>query len=155
MSKPLPATLVTRLELAEHFQVSLRTVSVWDKLRLIPRIKVGHVIRYDPKAVMAAISISSMHDAIFGSALLAFQDIQMAARKEIDAKQIEEDRILRSAIENTTEIAIGVQTNGQYGSSIATHPEFSFLQRLLVGLGNPKKIDGLMASIKGVVEASL
>ena len=155
MSKPLPATLVTRLELAEHFKVSIRTVSVWDKLRLIPRIKVGHVIRYDPKAVMAAINDPSMNDVILGSALLAFQDIQMAARKEIDAKQIEEDRILRSFTDNVAEIAIAVQTNGKYGSPIATHPDFSYLQRLFVGLGTPEKIDGLMASIKGVVEASL
>jgi len=96
-----------------------------------------------------------MHDVILGSALLAFQDIQLAARKEIDAKQIEEDRILRSVTENLNEIAIAGLTNGKYGSSIATHPEFSYLQRLLVGLNTPEKIDGLMASIKGVVKASL
>ena len=108
MSKPLPATLVTRLELAEHFQVSRRTVSVWDKLRLIPRIKVGSVIRYDPKAVMAAISsrqsplaglvlIDANDKAVMAAigsqsllyetldlALRDFQDVQLAARKGTD-----------------------------------------------------------------------
>ena len=154
MSKPLPTTLVTRLELAEHFKVSIRTVSVWDKLRLIPRIKVGHVIRYDPKAVTEAIANPTAKDLMLSSSLCAFQDIQAAVRKEIDADEIERNRVLSSTTSTLAEVAIVLQKGGGK-SLLAEHPDFCCFQRLLVGLNNPEKIDGLMASIKGVVEASL
>ena len=153
MSKPLPTTLVTRLELAEHFKVSIRTVSVWDKLRLIPRIKVGHVIRYDPKAVTEAIANPTAKDLMLSSSLCAFQDIQLAVRKEIDADEIERNRVLSSTTSTLAEVAIALQGGGK--SLLAEHPDFCCFQRLLVGLNNPEKIDGLMASIKGVVKAAL
>jgi hypothetical protein len=154
VSKPLPTTLVTRLELAEHFKVSIRTVSVWDKLRLIPRIKAGSVIRYDPKAVMAAITSQSMNDVALNLALCDFQDIQLAAKKGTDAEEIERNRVLRSTFSTLSEVAIVLQKGG-VRCPLAEHPDLNYFQRLLVGLSNPEKIDGLMASIKGVVEASL
>ena len=144
---------MTRLELAEHFKVSIRTVSVWDKLRLIPRIKVGHVIRYNPKAVTEAIANPTAKDLMLSSSLCAFQDIQLAVRKEIDADEIERNRVLSSTTSTLAEVAIALQGGGK--SLLAEHPDFCCFQRLLVGLNNPEKIDGLMASIKGVVKAAL
>ena len=144
---------MTRLELAEHFKVSIRTVSVWDKLRLIPRIKVGHVIRYNPKAVTEAIANPTAKDLMLSSSLCAFQDIQLAVRKETDADEIERNRVLSSTTSTLAEVAIALQGGGK--SLLAEHPDFCCFQRLLVGLNNPEKIDGLMASIKGVVKAAL
>jgi excisionase family DNA binding protein len=38
--------LLTKQEVADHYRVSVRTISEWAKKGLIARVKIGHVVRF-------------------------------------------------------------------------------------------------------------
>jgi hypothetical protein len=46
---------VDRKGLAEHLKVSIDTVRKWERMKIIPRIKIGYVIRFDIARVEAAL----------------------------------------------------------------------------------------------------
>ena len=46
---------VDRKLLADHLKVSVDTVRKWERMKLIPRIKIGHVIRFNLARVEAAL----------------------------------------------------------------------------------------------------
>jgi hypothetical protein len=47
---------VDRKQLADHLQVGVDTVRKWERMRIIPRLKIGHVIRFDLAKVEAALA---------------------------------------------------------------------------------------------------
>ena len=47
--------LLTKREVAELFRVSLRTVSNWMRRGIVPFIRIGSVVRFDPDAVRKAV----------------------------------------------------------------------------------------------------
>jgi len=51
--------LVTKEQLAKKLQVSLRTVTNWQKRQIIPYIKIGKVVRFYVSDVISAISTFS------------------------------------------------------------------------------------------------
>lgn len=55
---PMPAPtkqLLTNKELAEKYQISLRTVSNWKRRKIIPHLRVGNVVRFDKDEVSKAL----------------------------------------------------------------------------------------------------
>lgn len=48
--------MLTKLELARTYKVSVRTVSYWMKRRTIPFVRIGNVVRFDPKKVEEALA---------------------------------------------------------------------------------------------------
>ena len=55
---PVPATtkqLLTNKELAEKYQVCLRTVANWKRRKIIPHLRVGNVVRFDKDEVSKAL----------------------------------------------------------------------------------------------------
>lgn len=48
--------MLTKQQLAERYQVSIRTISQWMRDRRIPFIQIGRVIRFDAQVVDAALN---------------------------------------------------------------------------------------------------
>jgi excisionase family DNA binding protein len=48
-------TNLDRKQLAQHLRVSVDTIRKWERMKLIPRIKIGHVIRFNLTRVEAAL----------------------------------------------------------------------------------------------------
>jgi hypothetical protein len=46
---------VDRKGLATHLKVSIDTIRKWERMKIIPRIKIGHVIRFNIARVEAAL----------------------------------------------------------------------------------------------------
>jgi excisionase family DNA binding protein len=44
-----------RKQLADFLGVSVDTIRKWEAQKIIPRLKIGHVIRFDPAKVEAAL----------------------------------------------------------------------------------------------------
>lgn len=47
--------LITPKEMAALIKVSEQTLAVWRKRNLVPYIRVGNVVRYDPQRVLEAL----------------------------------------------------------------------------------------------------
>jgi hypothetical protein len=46
---------LNEIEMAEQLNVTPRTLRKWRYLRIVPFIKIGYIIRYDPEAVLKAL----------------------------------------------------------------------------------------------------
>ena len=56
--------ILDRKGLAEHYQVSLRTVDTWIKDRRVPFIKIGHNVRFDLDDVNQSLKARFQHNPI-------------------------------------------------------------------------------------------
>lgn len=43
----LQAGWMTKVEIAQHFQIGVRTVTDWMRRGILPFVKVGHVVRFN------------------------------------------------------------------------------------------------------------
>ena len=48
--------MVTKIELAKEYRVSVRTVSYWMKRKTIPFVRIGNVVRFDLEKVEKALA---------------------------------------------------------------------------------------------------
>ena len=48
--------MITKLELASIYKVSRRTISYWMTRKMIPFVRIGNVVRFDPKQVEEALA---------------------------------------------------------------------------------------------------
>lgn len=48
--EPTPNRWLTKAALAQHYSISLRTVTNLMRRRVLPYVKIGHVVRFDPQS---------------------------------------------------------------------------------------------------------